>query len=33
MKHKNAALVLPLLAALAAGCTTVGTGYARQQNH
>jgi hypothetical protein len=27
MKYQNAALVLPLLAAIAAGCTTMGTGY------
>jgi hypothetical protein len=27
MKYQNAALVLPLLAVIAAGCTTMGTGY------
>ncbi|HXA35882.1 MAG TPA: hypothetical protein VNW26_06085 [Steroidobacteraceae bacterium] len=27
MKYRNAALILPLLAAIAAGCTTMGTGY------
>jgi hypothetical protein len=27
MKYQNAALVLPLLATIAAGCTTMGTGY------
>ncbi len=27
MKYRNAALLLPLLAAIAAGCTTMGTGY------
>src|ERR1700722_16326072 len=27
VKYQNAALVLPLLAAIAAGCTTMGTGY------